>query len=67
MLTRVISFGDLGLTNRAGAFLHSSVIQIPDILPQTVTNLSWMFMDAFLFNQDIGNWNTEITATPLLK
>ncbi len=59
-LIRVISFGDLGLTNLRGAFNGASnLTEVPPQLPEGVTNISYMFMGASSFNQHIGGWDVS--------
>jgi uncharacterized repeat protein (TIGR02543 family) len=59
-LTKVTSFGNLGLTSLSGAFYNAeNLTEVPTALPITVTNLSHMFHAAFSFNQDIGSWNVS--------
>lgn len=66
-LIRVTNFGELGLESLYGAFYHATnIIEVPTILPATVTNLSEMFSGATSFNSDISNWDvssvTDISA-----
>ena len=59
-LDKVTDFGDLGLTNLAGAFQGASnLTQVPDQLPSSVTNISSMFEEASSFNHDIGSWDVS--------
>ena len=56
-LSAIISWGDFnGITTltRIGGNLLTSV---PITVPNTVTNMIFMFDGAINFNQDIGNWN----------
>ncbi len=58
-LRRVESFGNLGLESLSGAFNQASLlVSLPDSLPASVTDLSWLFAGAELFNLNIENWNT---------
>jgi len=58
-LTSVNSFGNLGITSLAGAFLNApNNFTVPAAIPSSVTNLSYMFANAQAFNQDIHIWNT---------
>ena len=58
-LRRVESFGNLGLESLSGAFNQASLlVSLPDSLPASVTNLSWLFAGAEQFNLNIENWNT---------
>lgn len=56
----VTSWGDLGITSYSGAFNGAvNLIEVPDELPVSVTDLSSMFRDAAAFNHDIGSWDTS--------
>ena len=56
-LTRVESFGDIGLTNLSGAFREAqNLTYVPNKLPEGVVNTSYMFAGAKSFNADIGEW-----------
>jgi surface protein len=58
-LTAVTSFGDLGIESLSLAFFGSfSLIDVPSVLPATVTDLSGLFASALSFNDDISAWNT---------
>lgn len=59
-LTKIISFGNLGLTSLSGAFYGAeNLTEVPAVLPNTVTDLSCMFANAAAFNQDIGEWDVS--------
>ena len=59
-LTKVISFGNLGITSFNYAFRHArNLTEVPTSIPSTVTDLSCMFYGAYKFNQDISNWNVS--------
>lgn len=59
-LVKVKSFGNLGITNLAYAFNRAiNLIEVPENLPSTVTNLQYMFNEARKFNQDLNSWNTS--------
>jgi len=58
-LTAVTSFGDLGIESLAFAFYGANnLIDVPAVLPATVTELSGLFYDASSFNGDISEWDT---------
>lgn len=58
-LTQVISFGELGLTSLSGAFRSANLTSVPNSLPTSVTDLSYLFIGANSFNQNISTWNTS--------
>lgn len=59
-LTKVLSWGDFGLTSLRCGFDHRSELrQVPATLPTTVTDISYAFAYANAFNQDISGWNTS--------
>lgn len=62
-LTRVIDFGDVGLTSLSGAFRNAeNLTEVPDTLPSTIINTSWAFNSASSFNQELDTWDvTNIT------
>jgi len=54
----VSNFGSLGIESFSGLFYGAgNLTQVPTVLPVTVTNLSYMFLNASAFNQNIGGWN----------
>lgn len=58
-ITRVESYGNLGLTNLSGAFSGATnLVHLPD-LPATITDTSFMLYNASSFNQNVSNWNTS--------
>ena len=58
-LTAVTSFGDLGIESLSNAFWDSNnLIDVPSVLPATVTDLYGLFWSASSFNDDISDWNT---------
>ena len=65
LITGVSSFGDLGTTSLAGAFVDAtSLIAVPPALPAGVTDLSSAFRGATAFNpssyaQSIDGWDTS--------
>jgi surface protein len=58
MITRVKSFGDLGLLGLSGAFYDAyNLIEVPAQLPPTVFDVGYLFYNASSFNQDISTWD----------
>jgi len=56
----VSSFGDLGLISLSGAFISAvNLLALPDQLPANITDLSWMFYNAQIFNQDLSSWDVS--------
>jgi surface protein len=54
------SFGELGLNSLGNAFTNAvRLIQVPDYLPTSVTNLYQIFFEASSFNQDISSWDVS--------
>ena len=63
-LKAVRSFGELGITSFAYAFLASvNLIDVPSNLPATVTDMSAMFAGASSFNQSLDSWDTGQVTT----
>lgn len=63
-LTKVLSWGDVGLEDLSYAFAYcSSLTYVPNDLPATVSNLDYAFYYATNFNGEIGNWNTSSVTT----
>ncbi|HHX36316.1 MAG TPA: DUF285 domain-containing protein, partial [Gammaproteobacteria bacterium] len=59
-LVAVTSFGNIELTSLLGAFSEAiNLTQVPNTLPSTVTNTSYMFHGCTSFNQNIGGWNVS--------
>jgi len=59
-LTRVVSFGDLGITGLSSAFARSAIIDVPDALPPGVTHLDATFYGAVGFNDsDVAAWDVS--------
>ena len=51
------------LTSLAGACNGCSILAtVPATLPTSVTNLSYMFFLATIFNQNIGSWNVSLVT-----
>jgi hypothetical protein len=47
-----------GLENLSGAFNGASnLTEVPTTLPASVTDTSYMFKDALIFNQDLASWD----------
>jgi surface protein len=61
-LTACLSFGEIGLTSLASSFRTcANLTQVPNSLPSTssVTDASFMFRGATVFNHNISSWNTS--------
>ncbi|MFG6687931.1 BspA family leucine-rich repeat surface protein [Mariniflexile sp. HNIBRBA6329] len=59
-LTKVTSFGSLGITDLSYAFHNAkNLTEVPSALPADVTNTSYMFYFAETFNQDLNNWDVS--------
>lgn len=62
LVTEVTEWNNL--TTLQGAFSGAyQLTSVPNYLPSTVTNISWMFNKAAAFNQDISGWNTSNITT----
>jgi surface protein len=62
LLTRVESFGKLGITSFYYAFIEcTGLTSAPKTLPSNVTNMSSMFdsCSGAAFNPDVSNWNVS--------
>ena len=60
LITSVTSWGDFQFTSLSGAFSGANnITTIPNNIPSTVTDTSYMFQNASSFNQDIGGWNVS--------
>jgi surface protein len=56
-LTKVLTFGNLGVTNWSYAFQGASQLtSVPAVLPAGVEDMSGMFLECASFNSPIGNW-----------
>jgi surface protein len=59
-ITKVFSFGDLGIVNFQYAFGGAiNLMEVPAQLPPNVIELRQMFRDATSFNDDISNWDVS--------
>ncbi len=64
LLSRVISFNIISLNSLRGAFYNAtSLIEVPNTLPSTVTNLDYLFFNATSFNQNIFDWDVMNVTT----
>ncbi len=58
-LVEVLTFGALDTHSLSGAFAGAvSLTAVPEALPATVTDISFMFNGAKTFNDNIAQWNT---------
>jgi hypothetical protein len=70
-IVRVTRFGNVGLTSLSGAFKGAEkLVEVAADLPETVTDISYMFKDAVLLDDaTVGNWGmltrnvTNMTGT----
>jgi len=59
-LTKVLNWENVGLIKLSNAFAGAHrLIEVPASLPSTVLYTDNMFRDAYIFNGDIGDWNTS--------
>lgn len=59
-LTSVNSWGSLGFTSLLGAFMGAtSLTSVPDMVPASVTDISFMFDGDTSLNQSLDAWNTS--------
>jgi surface protein len=59
-LIRCLSFGNLGLVGLHGAFRNcANLIEVPNQIPPTVTNIAAIFHSASSFNQNINDWDVS--------
>ncbi|MFC2138745.1 BspA family leucine-rich repeat surface protein [Bacteroidota bacterium] len=59
-LIKCKSFGDIGIMTLYGAFKNATnLIEVPDEIPTTVINLSYIFHNDTSFNEDISNWDVS--------
>jgi hypothetical protein len=62
LLTRIDSFGKLGIASLAHAFYKcTGLASVPKTVPDSVTNMSFMFRfcSGDAFNPDVSNWNVR--------
>jgi surface protein len=63
-LRAVRSFGELGITSLSFAFWGSTnLVDVPETLPATVTDMSGMFSEASSFNGDVSGWDTGLVTS----
>lgn len=67
-VSRVVSWGNVGLKSLDGAFRDNTrITAVPDRIPTTVRNISRIFMNASNFSQDISTWGmSTINVTDAL-
>ncbi len=58
-LTKILSFGDIGLIDLTNACANSSVVEVPNELPASVVVLDYMFYNCDTFNQNINSWDVS--------
>lgn len=60
LITGVVQWGDLGMTQFGGAFYGASnLLTVPTIFVPDVSDTSYMFSRASVFNKDISGWNVS--------
>ena len=60
LIVECSSWGNLGITSLKGAFVGcNNLVVVPTYIPNIVVDVSYMFSNARLFNQDISSWNTS--------
>ena len=62
LLTRIDSFGKLGITSLAYAFYNcTGLASVPKTVPDSVTNMSYMFRNCYgdEFNPDVTKWDVS--------
>jgi hypothetical protein len=63
-LTRVITFGDLGIVTLCAAFCGNRFLtDLPPSLPSTVTSLNYTFVSSSVNSPNISFWNTAAVTT----
>jgi surface protein len=59
-LTRVVSFGQIGLTSLFSAFDQATNLsEVPTNIPRTIDDLSFAFLGLSSFNEDVSTWDTS--------
>lgn len=59
-LIRVLSWNNVKITSFEHAFYYAeNLISVPTTLPNTVTDISYMFAGASSFNQPLNTWDTK--------
>lgn len=60
-VSRVVSWGSVGLKSLDGAFRgNSRLTSVPDRVPETIKNLRRAFQDASAFAQDLSSWGMDV-------
>lgn len=60
-VSRVVSWGDVGLRSLDGAFRgNPSLTSVPSDLPVSVENMNATFKDATNFSQDLSSWGMSV-------
>lgn len=62
-ITRVDSYGALGLTNLSSAFGGATNLTDLPNLPSTITDTSWMLSGASSYNESVSDWDTSNVTT----
>ena len=60
LISSVSQWGTLGLSSLSGAFLNAiTLVEVPDTIPLSITDMSVMFAYASSFNHNISNWDVS--------
>lgn len=63
-LKRILSWGTLNTTSfECAAWSRTALTSIPTNIPSTVTDISRMFYDTHVFNQNLSAWDTSHVTT----